>query len=195
MRMIDKQELKRAVRHGERELRAAGGDMLTQLSPKNIVRDARDLLIKFARDDAVQAYVAPRVWAIVPLLLVFVLVSSVCAIDIMFKAGRYLPGLFALLVGATVWTGGVVGQVYVLAIWLEGKAAQRARDERGMHVDVPPGFFAYLKYSRALVPWILILVCVLLPLAIMAARAPLVALFLFVVSLVAPFVFKKYDER
>jgi hypothetical protein len=193
--MIDQRQLRRVVRHGERELRAAGGDMLSQLRPRNIVRDARDLALKFVRDDALQAYLAPRVWATLPVLLVFVLVGSVCAIDVMFKAGRYMPGIFALGVGAAVWAGGVIGQVYVFAIWLEGRAAQRAREERGLHVDVPPGFLAYLKYSRALVPWILIGGCVLLPLLIMARRAPLVALLLLAVSLLAPFVFKKFDDR
>jgi hypothetical protein len=58
---------------------------------------------------------------------------------------------------------------------------------------MPAGFLPYLKYSRALVPWILILVCVILPLAIMAPRAPLAALLLFTVALLAPFLFRKFD--
>jgi hypothetical protein len=59
---------------------------------------------------------------------------------------------------------------------------------------MPAGFLAYLKYSRALVPWIAILACVALPLLIMALRAPLVALLLFTASLLAPFLFKKFDK-
>jgi len=191
--MINQRKLRRAVKHGERELRAAGGDVLSQLRPRNILRDARDLALKFARDDALQAYVAPRIWAVLAIVLVFVLVGTVCSIDVMLKAGRFMPGILALIVGAAIWTGGVVGQVYVFAIWLEGRAAQRDREERGVHVEVPAGFLAYLKYSRALVPWLLILACVALPLAIMAPRAPLVALLLFTVSLLAPFLFKKFD--
>jgi len=191
--MMSQRDLRRAVRHGEHELRAAGGDMLSQLSPRNILRDARDLAVKFTRDDVVQAYVAPRIWAVLAVILVFVLVGTVCAIDVMFKVGRFVPGVVALFAGAAVWVGGVAGQIYVFAIGLEGRAAQRDRDERGVHVEIPAGFLAYLKYSRALVPWILILVCVALPLAIMAPRAPLVALLLFTVSLLAPFLFKKFD--
>src|SRR5882672_7266678 len=191
--MMNQRELRRAVRHKERELRAAGGDMLGQLRPRNILRDARDLAIKFVRDDVLQAYVAPRVWAVLAVVLVFVLVGTVCAIDVMIKAGRFVPGIVALLAGAAVWAGGVAGQIYVFAIWLEERAAQRDRDERDIHVELPAGFLAYLKYSRSLVPWILILVCVALPLAIMAPRAPLVALLLFTVSLLAPFLFKKFD--
>jgi hypothetical protein len=191
--MMNRRELRRAVRHGERELRAAGGDMLSQLRPRNIVRDARDLALKFGRDDELQAYIAPRVWAVLAVVLVFVLVGTVCSIDVMFKAGRFVPGILALVVGAAFWVGGVSGQVYVFAIWLEERAAQRNRDERGIDLEMPGGVLAYLKYGRALVAWILILVCVAAPLAVMAPRAPLVALLLFAVALLAPFLFKKFD--
>src|SRR5690349_4956158 len=125
--MISQRELRRAVRHSEHEL----------------------------RDDVLQAYVAPRIWALLPVILVFVFVSSVCSIDVMFKAGRFMPGIFALVVGAAFWAGGLLGQIYVFAIWLEGRAAQRDREERGIRIDIPAGFLPYLKYSRALVPWIL----------------------------------------
>jgi hypothetical protein len=191
--MIRQRDLRRAVRHGERELRAAGGDMLSQLRPRNVLRDAQDLALKFVRDDVLQAYVAPRIWAVLPVFLVFVLVSTVCAIDIVIKAGRFVPGILAMIAGAVVFAGGLVGQIYVFAIWLEGRAAQRDRDERDVHLQVPLGFLAYLKYSRALVPWILILVCVVSPIAIMAPRAPLVALLLLTASLLAPFLFRKFD--
>src|SRR6185295_7136743 len=155
--MMNQRELRRAVRHGERELRAAGGDMLSQLRPRNILRDARDRALKFARDDVLQAYIAPRIWSLIPVLLAFVLVSAVCSVDMMFRFARVaadsilLKGL-ALPFAAAVWLGGMIGQIYVFAIWLEGRAAQRDRAERGIDVRMPAGFLAYLKYSRALVP-------------------------------------------
>jgi hypothetical protein len=198
--MITQRDVRRAVKHGERELRAAGGDMLSQLSPHNVVRDARDLALKFARDDVLQAYVAPRIWALIPVILAFVLTSAVCSVDMMFRFARLaadsilLKGL-ALPFAAAVWVGGMVGQLYVFAIWLERRAAQRDRADRGMRSQVPPGFLAYLKYSRALVGWILIAACVALPLLIMARYAPWIALLLFAVSVFAPFVFAKYDSR
>jgi len=192
--MLSKRDLKRAVRHGEREFRAAGGDMLSQLSPRNIARDARDLAMKFARDDVLQAYVGPRIWAVIAVVLVFVLVSSVCAIDVMIKSGRFVPGIVALLLGGVVWAGGVIGQIYVFAIWLEGRAVQRDRDERGIDMQMPAGFLAYLKYSRALVPWILVAVCVAVPILVMALRVPVVALLLLTVSALAPFLFRKFTD-
>jgi hypothetical protein len=104
--MLSKRDLKRAVRHGERDLRAAGGDVLSQLSPHNIVRDARDLALKYARDEVLHAYIGPRIWAVIAVVLVFVLVSSVCAIDLMINTGRFVPGIVALLLGAAAWAGG-----------------------------------------------------------------------------------------
>src|SRR5262245_7548622 len=196
--MISQRDVRRAVRHGERELRAAGEDMLSQLRPKIILRDARDLVLKFARDDVLGAYVAPRIWALLVVILAFVLVSAVCSVDVMFKFARLaadwwiLLKLFALPLAIVVWLGGVIGQVYVFAIWLEGTAARRDRAERGVRVQVPAGILAYLKYSRALVAWILVAVFVALPLLIMAPRAPLVALLLVTVALLAPFLFKRF---
>jgi hypothetical protein len=199
MRTMNKNDLRKAVRHGERELRAAGGDMLTQLRPRNIYRDARDLALKFAREDALHAYLGPRIWGVLVVVLVFVLVSTVCSIDVMFRFARFfsefaLARLLAFPFGAAVWLVGVAGQVYVFAIWLEGRAAQRDREERGIRVQMPSGFLAYLKYSRALVPWIAVTLCVALPLLVMARRLPLVALGLLVVAIGAPALFRKLDS-
>jgi hypothetical protein len=198
--MKNQRELRRAMKHGERELRAAADDMLSQLRPRNVLRDARDLALKFQRDDVFREYVLSRIWAVLPVVLVFVLVSTVCSVDIMFRTVRlisdppvWLRGL-ALLLGAAVWLCGVVAQIYVFLIWLEERAAQENRSERGIHVKVPAGVLAYLKYSRALPPWILIFACIVLPLAIMARGAPLVALLLLAVSMLAPFLFKKFDS-
>jgi Ca2+/Na+ antiporter len=199
LKKLDKQDLQRAVRHGERELRAAGGDMLTQLDPRNIYRDARDLAIKFAKEDVLQAYLGPRMWGVVVVVLAFVLVSTVVSIDVMFRFARFFSEpavlkILALPFAAVVWAGGVLGQAYVFAIWVEGRAAQKDRAERGIHVKMPSGFLAYLKYSRALVPWIAVALCVALPLLIMAGRAPLVALGLFVVAAGTPLLYRKIDS-
>ena len=173
--------------------------MAGQLRPRNIVRDARDLVLKFARDDVVQAYIAPRIWKILAVVLVFVLVSTVCSIDVMFRFARLVSDsvllkALALPFGAVVWLGGTIGQIYVFAIWLEGRAAQRDREERGISVEMPEGVLAYLKYSRALVPWIAVAVFVLLPLLVMARYVPVVALGLCIAAIAAPALFRKFDS-
>jgi hypothetical protein len=197
--MLSKRDLRRAVRHGERELRAAGGDMLGQLRPRNILRDARDLVLKFMRDDVVHAYIGPRIWKILAVVLVFVLVSTVCSIDVMFRVARLVSDsllLKALVLpfGAAVWLGGTIGQMYVFAISLEGWAAQRNREERGVSVEMPEGVLAYLKYSRALVPWIAVAVFVLLPLLVMGRYVSVIALGLCVAGIAAPLLFRKFDS-
>ena len=190
----------RGARLDERELRAAAGDMLDQLRPRRVLRDALDFALKFQNDGVFRDYVLSRIWAVLPVVLVFFLVSTICSIDIMFRTVRLVsdPPLwlrfFALLLGAAVWVCGVVGQLYVFLIWLEERAAHRDRSERGKRVRVPAGFLAYLKYSRALPPWILVLVFVALPLAIMAHAAPLAALILVMLVALAPVLFKKFDS-
>ena len=197
--MLSKKDLRRAVRHGERELRAAGGDMAGQLRPRNILRDARDLVLKFMRDDVVQAYIGPRIWKILAVVLVFVLVSTVCSIDMMFRFARLFSDsvvlkMLVLPFGAAVWLGGTVGQIYVFAIWLEGRAAQRDREERGISVEMPEGVLAYLKYSRALVPWIAVAAFVLMPLLFMGRYVPVISLGLCIAAIAAPVLFRKLDR-
>ena len=100
----------------------------------------------------------------------------------------------ALVLGAAVWIGGILAQVYLFLLWLEGRAARLNRSSRGMEVVIPGGFLAYLKYSRALAPWILATVCVALPLAILAVNAPIAALLLVSIAILAPLLFKKLDS-
>ena len=184
----------------ERELRAAAGDMLDQLRPRRALRDALDFALKFQNDDVFRDYLVSRAWVVLPVVLVFFLVSTVCSIDIMFRAARlsYDPPLwlrfFALLLGAAVWLCGVVGQLYVFLIWLEERAAQKDRSERGKRFRIPAGFLNYLKYSRALPPWILVVVFVVFPLGILARGAPLAALILATLSGLAPVLYKKFDS-
>src|SRR5216683_798893 len=190
-----------AMKKSQRELRAAAGDMLGQLWPPSVLRDARELLLKFQRDEVLREYLAARVWAVLAMLLLFVLISTVCAIDIMFNSVRLIPPPvpvwyrgFALLLGAAVWVGGMVAQIYVFLIWLEGRAAQKDRSARGIRVAVPPGVLAHLKYSRALPAWILVALCVVVPLAIVAGHAPLLALLLVALAILAPVIFRKLDS-
>ncbi len=188
------------MRFDERELRAAADDMLDQLRPRRALRDARDFALKFQNDEVFSDYVVSRIWAVLPVVLVFFLVSTICSIDVMFRTVRLVSDppvwlrFVALLLGAMVWLCGVVGQLYVFLIWLEERAAQRERSERGKRVRVPAGFLAYLKYSRALPPWILVLIFVVLPLANMARGAPVAALILVMLVALAPVLFKKFDS-
>jgi uncharacterized membrane protein (DUF485 family) len=196
-----KDKLGRAMKTGAHEARAAAGDTMDQLRPRNILRDARDLLQKFEKNDVFRDYVVNRIWFVIPVVLVFVLVSTVCAIGIMFATARMAAPpvpvalrFFALLLGAAVWVGGIVAQTYVFLIWLEERAAQRNRAAQGLQAAVPAGVLAYLKYSRAMPPWILVVLCVVVPLVILAVYAPLMAAVLIVLAVLAPVIFSKLDS-
>jgi|SRR5579864_26779 len=191
----------RTMKSAAHAFRAAAGEMLGQLRPRNALRDARDLVLKLQRDEVFRDYVAARVWAAIPVVFVFVLVSTICAIAIMFAAAQLVAPpvpvwfrAFALLLGAAVWVGGVAAQTCVFLGWLEERAAHRSRASRGNKAAVPTGVWAYLKYSRTLAPWILVALCVVLPLAILAAYAPLVALLLAFLGVLAPVLFRKFDS-
>ena len=187
------------MKHRQKELRAAADDMLGQLRPAKVLRDAIDLVLKLAREDAFREYVLSRGWLVVGVIFTFLLVSTVCSVDLMFRVARQLAPTplwlkgFAVIVGATVWAGGLLAQTYVFLLWLEARAAQKHREEEGIRLRVPGGILAYLKYSRALPPWIVILVCVGLPLVIMGRQAPLIALALALLAVAAPAAYWKLD--
>lgn len=196
-----KEKLGRAVKSGAHEARAAAGDTMDQLRPRNILRDARDLLEKFENNDVFREYVLNRIWLVTPVVLTFVLVSTVCAISIMFFTARLAAPpvpvslrFFALLLGVVIWVGGIVGQTYVFLLWLEERAAHRSRAAQAARSAVPGGILAYLKYSRAMPPWILVVLCVVVPIAILAAYAPLMAAVLVVLAVLAPVVYNKIDS-
>jgi hypothetical protein len=189
----------RGVRVNERELRAAAGDMFEQLRPRNVLRDAQDLFLKFQRDEVFSGYFASRIWGVLAMVLVFFLVSSVCSIDVMFRVSHLMsdPPLwlrgFALIFAAAVWLCGLIAQFYVFLIWVESRAVHKDRSERGIQLEVPAGVLAYLKYSRALAPWIVIAICIVVPMAIMARNAPMVVLLLVALAVVAPVLFKRFE--
>jgi hypothetical protein len=101
---------------------------------------------------------------------------------------------FALLLGVVIWVAGIVGQIYVFLLWLEERAAHRSRAAQAARSAVPGGVLAYLKYSRAMPPWILVVLCVVVPIAILAAYAPLMAAVLVVLAVLAPVVYNKIDS-
>jgi hypothetical protein len=189
------------VRSGAHDARIVAGDMLNQLLPHKIIRDARDLMVKLQRDDTFRDYVATRMGRVIPVVFVFVLVSTVCAVGVMLWTARLIPApapfwlrVASFFAGVVTWAVGAGAQTYVFLVWLEERAAHRSRAERGIKVAVPTGFLAYLKYSRALAAWILIGIFVVAPLVALALRAPMIALAIACVAILPPALFGKLDS-
>jgi hypothetical protein len=190
------------MKSSERNVRAAADDMFSQLHPHNMVRDARDFAQKLIGDEVFRDYVAARIWITIPVFFTFILVAALCAITAMLAAGRVFPPPVPLwflpvplLLGGVVGFGAAVGQAYVFLIWLEEQASRKRLKARGMRVAVPRGVLAYLKYSRAVPAWVMIALCVLIPLVLLALNAPLTALLLACLSVGAPVAFMRLNER
>src|SRR5258706_15243402 len=67
----------------ERELGAAADDILDQLRPRRVLRGARDPAIKFQNADGFRDYLVSRAWAVLPVVLVFFLVSTIFSIAVL----------------------------------------------------------------------------------------------------------------
>lgn len=185
-----------------RRFRSEAGELLVQLTPRNVFRDVNELLLKFQNDAILQTYLRSRIRIATPVVFVFVFVSTICAIAVMFFAVRlvappvpFLYRLLVLLVGAAVWVGGIFAQTGIFAVWLEQRAIRRNRSGAAHRPAPPGGVLNYLKYSRTLFPWVLVAIFVVLPLGILVDFAPVVALVIIAVLVAAPYLYDKVDSR
>jgi hypothetical protein len=180
--------------------RSEAGELLVQLTPHNVLRDVGELLLKFENDAILHNYLRSRIRIATPVVFVFIFVSTVCAIAVMFFVPRlieppvpFLYRLLVLLVGAAVWFGGIFAQTGIFAVWLEQRAIERNRAGAGHKPAPPAGVLNYLKYSRTMFPWLLVTLFVVLPLGILVYFAPVVALAIIAVLVAAPYLYDKVD--
>lgn len=177
------------------------GDILAHFMPRGVLRDLQQLANAFQNEDLFRDYVGRRIGYLAVIVLIFVLIATVCAATTMLSVPRLVPppagaGLkfLAFLCGLFVWAAGTMAQVYLFFGWVQERALEKAG-------KLPPhkfrfdriGFEFLLKKRRIVVPCTLILICLLVPLAILAVRAPLVALTLFIVGLGVPALYTRLD--
>jgi len=181
--------------------RTTAGDVLAHFLPSKVLRDVHQLAVSFQEEELFRDYVGQRIGYLAGIVLVFVLIATVCAATVMLSVPRLVPppagaGLkfIAFLAGIAVWTTGIMAQLYLFFGWIQERALEKAG-------KLPPhrfkfdriGFEFLLKKRRIVVPGALIVVCILVPLAILAVRAPIVALALFVLGFGVPAVYTRID--
>jgi hypothetical protein len=181
--------------------RTTAGDILAHFLPRSVLRDLQQLALSFQTEDLFRDYVGQRIAYLAGIVLVFVLISTVCAATVMLSVPRFVPppagaGLkfLAFLCGIAVWGAGILAQLYLFFGWIQERALEKAG-------KLPPHRFKFdrigieflLKKRRVVVPGTLILVCILVPLAILAVRAPIVALALFVLGFGVPALYTRID--
>jgi hypothetical protein len=181
--------------------RTTAGDVLAHFLPLNVLRDARQLALAFQTEALFREYVGQRIAYIASIVLVFVLISTVCAATVMLSVPRFASPpvgaglkLLAFACGIAVWAAGILAQLYLFFGWIQERALEKAGKLPPHHFKFDRiGFEFLLKKRRVVVPAAVILICILVPLVILAVRAPVVALSLFVLGVGVPAIYTRLD--
>ena len=175
------------------DLRRRAGELLSHFIPRDILREAHELALSFQREEAFRAYVANRVWLVIPVAFVFVLVSTICALAVMLFLMRSIAFPVALLLGAGVWIGGVVSQLYLFFAWLEIRALGQNHPMRASS-SARPTAGAFSTLHRSWIPWLFIALFVGVPVGLLTMRAPAIAVLLIVAAFLAPHIYRHFDR-
>ena len=165
------------------------------------LKDALNLANRFQQGELFRKYVVERMWLVVPAAFLMLATSLALAFGIvMFVGGtRPLMVLLSLLLAPLVLVGSLFVQGYVFLSWLEGRAlakslGRRARKARGRvaawiqkHLDADLG-------TLPPVPWLLAAIFLGLPLLSLLMAAPMLAIAVIVLQVLAPVAFARLDR-
>lgn len=163
--------------------------------------DAVGLARRFRDLDAFRDYVSERLRLVVPACLLLLVTAVACALTpVMSLIGTQAASALAGLLLAPVV---LVGSLFVLGLvffaWLEERALARSLGHRAGRAPGKLARWVRRKLGADLgrpprVPWLLALVFVALPFALLASHAPAAAATLAVLLALAPFVFARLDR-
>lgn len=149
------------------------------------LKDARRLLARLQDGEAFRGYVQDRLRLVLPVFALVVLISFACAaataISIL-ELSSWLA-LPAFLLAPLALAGSFYVQAVVFLLWVEGRALAQALGHR------PRGGMGELPN----VPW-LAAPALLVPLALLASLAPLLALVLVAAAALVPFLYVRFDR-
>jgi hypothetical protein len=163
--------------------------------------DALALVERFREVDGFRRHVLRRLHLVIPALALILLTGFACAMAaIMLLLGpRSLLALLGLLLAPVVLAGSLFVQLYVFFAWLEERALARSLGHR---TGAAPGKFAAWTEQKLgadlgrmpPVPWLLALVFVLAPLAVLTQLAPKSAALVIVLLVLAPILYARLDR-
>ena len=173
---------------------------IVRFLPLRTLKNAQDLVQRFREVEGFRLYVHERRAMVIAATLVIFLISIACAVGVVvFLADRHsLLALLGILLLPVVLAGSFVVLAYVFFSWIEGRALAR---ELGHRHRPPPGAYA-LWLSRKFgldmgpvppVPWLLAVLVVIVPLALLAAVWLSAALTVTLLGIVIAVLYAKFD--
>ena len=164
-----------------------------------VANDALSLVRRFQEAPGFRAYVLERLAFVVPIGVLMALTSIGCAAATVLYLGgtRPLLVLLAILLVPFVLLGSLFVQAYVFFSWLESRALAQALPRKSRRGPVSAWMVRKLGVdmgSLPQVPWVLAVIFLLLPLAMLVAVAPKFGLGLVVLLVLAPIVFARFDR-
>ena len=168
--------------------------------PLQTLKNAQDLAHRFREVEGIRLYVHERQAMVVAAMLVIAFISITCAIGVVvFLADRHsLLALLGILLLPVVLAGSFLVLAYVFFAWIEGRALAR---ELGHRHRPPPGAAAlWLSGKFGLdmgpvppVPWLLAVLVLFVPLALLAATWFSAALLVILLGILMPVLYAKFD--
>ena len=175
----------------------SAGEFLALLVPGNLLEELRRISLAYQREEAVRVYALKRIWLVIPIGFVCAAVSGAGAFGVIsfvhdvFKPapGSWLPGVTFLL-ALVIWLGAMILQLFVLFLWL-AKRALRSEAPNLRPVENPMSL-----PTRHGAGWSLLLIAVFIvvPLLMLAAVSPTVALVLVGLAILAPVLVTIFDR-
>jgi hypothetical protein len=164
------------------------------------VNEAMGLARRYQEVPGFRYYVKERMALVVPIgLLMFITSLALAAATVLYLGGtRSFFVLLAIFLVPVILAGSAFVQGYVFAAWLEGRALAKALHRKpavrgpitaqlhkaGIDLGNPPP-----------VPWVLAVLFLVLPLAMLWSVFPTLAFLLIVLHVAAPFAFARLEDR
>jgi hypothetical protein len=166
----------------------SAGEFLALLVPGNVLEELRRVSVTYQREEAVRVYAARRLWFVIPMGFLFAVVSGAGALGVsLFILDTFDPPRESWIRGAAfllalfIWLGAMILQLLALFSWLANRALRAAPNLGSVENRA-------LQPTRHGVAWSLLLVAIfiVLPLLMLAAVSPTVALVLVGLAILAP---------
>ena len=165
----------------------------------NPLNEGMDLVRRYQDGEGFRTYVKDRLPLLLPIGLLIAFTSLACAASTVLYLGgtRSVLVLFAMLLVPVILAGSFFVQAYVFAYWLESRALARALHRK----PVRSGAIALQLRKAGIdlgsmppVPWILAVLFIGVPFAMLFQVAPSFAALLVFLHIVAPLAFARLDR-